>query len=208
MLSSILENVAMKNIIEYKNFKIQRIDRETKTGHKAFVLWFTGLSGSGKSTLASLTEKALFEDYNMLTYILDGDSLRSGLNQDLGFSVEDRAENIRRAAEVSKLLFECGVVVLSSFISPARKSRDNARKLFPKSRFIEVFVDCPLEVCERRDVKGLYTKARKGEIKDFTGIDSPFEAPKKPEIMVSTNTCNPKEGAKQIMQYLKEKNLL
>lgn len=198
----------MSNIIEYTDFKISRKEREKNNRHKAFVLWFTGLSGSGKSTLASLIEKRLFEEYNISTYILDGDSLRTGLNKDLGFSMEDRAENIRRASEVAKLLFDAGVVVLSSFISPSRKIRKEARNLFPADRFVETYVECPLDECEKRDVKGLYTKARKGEIKDFTGIDSPYEEPSKAEITINTDSCNPEEGVRKIIKYLETHNLL
>lgn len=155
-------------------------------GHEAVTVWFTGLSGSGKSTLAFAVEEALVAD-GVLAYVLDGDNVRFGLNRDLGFSPEDREENIRRIGEVCRLMTDAGVVVLSSFISPYVRDRDQVRALHPEDRFVEVFVDTPIEVCEARDVKGLYAKARAGEIGDFSGISAPYEAPGSPELRIDTS---------------------
>jgi len=154
-------------------------------GHSSLTVWFTGLSGSGKSTLAFAVEESLVAD-GVLAYVLDGDNVRFGLNRDLGFSPEDREENIRRIGEVCRLMTDAGVVVLSSFISPYLRDRDQVRALHPEGRFVEVFVDTPIEVCEQRDVKGLYAKARAGEIGDFSGISAPYEAPESPELRIDT----------------------
>lgn len=167
------------------DYKICREDREQKNGHKAACLWFTGLSGSGKSTLANLVELELCGK-NMRTYILDGDNIRKGLNKDLNFSEEGRVENIRRIGEVAKLMADAGLVVLAAFVSPFIKDRQMLRDLMG-DYFVEIFVDAPLEVCEQRDVKGLYKKARKGEISNFTGISSPFEAPRHPDVHIRTD---------------------
>jgi len=164
---------------------INQGDRQKLNGHGAFVIWFTGLSGSGKSTLASLLEAELYKK-GIRTYILDGDNIRTGLNKDLDFTDEGRVENIRRIGEVANLLVDAGVVVLSAFISPFEEDRQQVAGIVGKENFIEVFVDCPLEVCEQRDVKGLYAKARKGLIKNFTGIDSPFEVPESPGLVVKS----------------------
>ncbi len=174
----------MKNIIPH-NFHIQKNDRNKLNGHNSFVLWFTGLSGSGKSTIANQVEKELYKK-GIRTFSLDGDNIRHGLNKDLGFNAEDRQENLRRIAEVAKLFVESGTVVISSFISPLKKDRDMVKDLIGKGNFIEVFVNTSLEECERRDVKGLYKKARAGEIQDFTGINSPYEHPENPDIEVKT----------------------
>ena len=174
-----------ENIIPHDH-TIKVEDRIKKNGYKPKLIWFTGLSGSGKSTIAGVLETFLFEK-GCNTYILDGDNIRSGINRDLDFSETGRIENIRRIAEVSRLFVDAGLVVLTAFISPFRNERALARDLVGAENFIEVFVDCPLEVCEKRDVKGLYAKARKGLIKNFTGIDSPFEKPKNPDVRVNTN---------------------
>lgn len=163
---------------------ITREHRERLNGHKGTVVWFTGLSGSGKSTLANALEEALHAQ-GKRTYILDGDNIRQGLNKDLGFSDADRVENIRRAAEVAKLMMDAGIIVMTAFISPFRADREMARELIGQDHFIEVFVDTPLEVCEQRDPKGLYKKARSGLIPNMTGIDSPYETPLRPEYVVS-----------------------
>ncbi len=184
----------MENIIPHKH-SVTLDDRIEKNGHKPKLVWFTGLSGSGKSSLANALEQQL-HNRGLNTYILDGDNIRSGLNKDLDFSEESRKENIRRIAEVSKLFVDAGVVVLTAFISPFRENRKFAKELVGKEHFIEVFVDCPLEVCEARDVKGLYAKARAGEIPDFTGITSPFEEPENPDVIVKTNELSLEDSLK------------
>jgi len=180
--------------------KVTRADRVRLLGRQNKVLWFTGLSGSGKSTLAVEVEHALHEK-GILTFILDGDNVRHGLNKDLGFSKEDREENIRRIAEMTKLFYEAGVFVLVCFISPFRKERQLARKLIGDD-FVEIYVKCPLEVCEERDPKGLYSKARSGEIKEFTGISSPYEEPAGPEIVVETSRESISESVRNILSFL------
>ena len=173
-----------ENIIPHVH-EVSREERVAKNGHLPKVIWFVGLSGSGKSTLASELENRLFQK-GFNTYILDGDNIRSGLNNDLDFSSESRKENIRRISEVAKLFADAGTIVLTAFISPFEVDRKTARQLIGEQDFVEIYVDCPLEVCEERDVKGLYKKAREGKIKNFTGIDSPFEIPENPEIIVDT----------------------
>ncbi len=188
-----------KNIV-WHTTSIKREDREALLKQKGVVLWFTGLSGSGKSTVANALEKKLCEA-GKLTYLLDGDNIRHGLNRDLGFSVSHRIENIRRITEVSKLFVDAGIITLTAFISPLRRDRNRVRQLLG-SRFVEVFVDCSLEVCESRDPKGLYKRARTGEIKEFTGIDSPYEKPENPEIIVCTDIKSAGECAEEIISYL------
>ena len=175
----------MSNIHPIFDRLLSRAEREARIGQRAAVVWFTGLSGSGKSTIASSVERRLFE-LGYFPQVLDGDNIRTGINSNLGFSLDDRRENIRRIAEVAKLYVDSGVIVLSSFISPTREIRDLAREIIGPEDFLEVFVDTPLEVCEARDVKGLYAKARRGEIKGFTGIDSPYEAPEGPFLHLRT----------------------
>jgi len=181
--------------------KINEEDRNKLTGNRSFVIWFTGLSGSGKSTLANFLEQKLYNK-GILTYILDGDNIRTGLNKDLDFSDEGRNENIRRIGEVAKLMTDAGIVVLTAFISPFREDRKTVRELMNKNDFIEIYVKCDLKVCEERDVKGLYSKARAGEIKDFTGIDSPYEEPENPEFVVDTTESSVEESVERIYQYL------
>ena len=170
-------------------------------GHKGRVIWFTGLSGSGKSTIANLLEKRLHAE-GRHTYVLDGDNVRHGLNRDLGFTDADRVENIRRVAEVSRLMVDAGLIVLVSFISPFRAERQLARERVEDGEFVEVFVDTPLAEAEKRDVKGLYAKARAGELKNFTGIDSPYEAPESPEIRIDTTAMTPEDAAETIYGWL------
>ena len=165
------------------------------------MLWFTGLSGSGKSTIANLVEKKLHA-MGRHTFLLDGDNIRHGLNKDLGFTEADRVENIRRVGEVAKLMTDAGLIVLTAFISPFRAEREMVRNLLPEGEFLEVFIDTPLEVAEARDVKGLYKKARSGQLRNFTGIDSPYEAPENPEIRVATTEETPEEAAERIVDYL------
>lgn len=166
---------------------VARIDRERLKGHKGKVIWLTGLSGSGKSTLANLLEGELNRS-GRHTYLLDGDNLRLGLNSDLGFSIQDRAENIRRVAEVSRLMMDAGLIVITSFISPIRTERERARAIIGKDNFVEVYVNTPLTICEERDTKGLYRKARSGLLSNMTGINSPYEAPLSPSIIVDGST--------------------
>lgn len=186
------------------NFQISRAQKEKLNGHKSFVVWLTGFSGSGKSTIANALEVALF-DRGIRSFCLDGDNTRLGINKDLGFSSSDRTENIRRVAEMSKLFLESGTIVITSFISPLISDREMAKKIIGDSDFVEVFINCPLEICEERDVKGLYAKARRGEIKDFTGIDSPFEAPLKADIELYTNQNSIDECVEIILEKIKSK---
>ena len=186
--------------ITWHEATITRDDRERLGGHKAVVLWFTGLSGAGKSTLALAVEEALFEK-GCRTYVLDGDNVRHGLNKNLGFSPEDRTENIRRIGEVANLFNDAGVIALTAFISPYRADRDEARKVAGDS-FIEIYVKCDVEICEERDTKGLYKKARAGEIAEFTGISSPYEAPDRPEIRIDTTKETAEQAASRIVEHV------
>jgi len=180
---------------------LKREQKEKLNQQRAVVIWMVGLSGSGKSTLARSLENNLFE-MGYLTKLLDGDNLRSGINSNLGFTDEDRTENIRRAAEVSKLFADCGVVTICSLISPTAAIRSMAREVIGEELFYEVFINCPLEVCEQRDVKGLYAKARKGEIKKFTGIDAPFENPTKPSLEIRTDLHSIEECQAQLLDEI------
>lgn len=186
---------------------VKREHRERLLGQRGVTLWFTGLSGAGKSTLAVAVEEALHKLGN-LTYILDGDNIRSGINNNLSFSPEDRKENIRRIAEIAKLFREAGVITLTAFISPYREDRQLARDLAGTDDFIEVFVDASLETCEQRDPKGLYKKARAGEIPEFTGISAPYEAPESPELHVNTSTQSVEECVREIIGYLTAKGIV
>ncbi|KAB1066123.1 adenylyl-sulfate kinase [Salibacter halophilus] len=186
---------------------ISQADREKLNGHKGLLIWFTGLSGSGKSTVANLLERKLYEK-GIHTFILDGDNIRSGLNSDLDFSSESRKENIRRIGEVSNLFVNNGTVALSAFISPFRSDRDQVRNIVGSDRYLEIFVDCPLEVCEERDVKGLYKKARAGEISNFTGISSPFEAPENPDVHLRTDKESKEDCVTKIMDVILPKMAL
>ena len=168
---------------------------------KAQLIWFTGLSGAGKSTLAIALEKNLF-DRGFKTYLLDGDNVRQGLNKDLSFDDAARVENIRRVSEVAKLMIDSGVIVLSAFITPFHDDRERVKNLVGASNYIEVFAEAPLEVCEQRDVKGIYKKARKGEIKNFTGIDSPFEVPVNPDIVIPTSKLNIEESIEKLLRFI------
>lgn len=195
-----------KNIV-WHDHHVTKESRSKSKNQKPCVLWFTGLSGSGKSTVANAVEIKLNE-LNKHTYILDGDNVRLGLNKGLTFSDEDRIENIRRIGEVSKLFIDAGTIVLTAFISPFLKDRQQVRDLISENEFIEVFIDTPLEICESRDPKGLYKKARKGEIPNFTGISSPYEAPIKPEIHIKAGETTLEEAVEQILLYLRENNYL
>ncbi|GFO72377.1 adenylylsulfate kinase [Bathymodiolus japonicus methanotrophic gill symbiont] len=193
--------------VVWHQFTVSRKRREEKNHHKSVVLWFTGLSGSGKSTLAHAVEEKLYL-LGLNTFVLDGDNVRHGLNKDLGFSDRDRKENIRRISEAAKLMLEAGVITLTAFISPFKEEREMARSLMPHGDFIEIHCYCPLEVCETRDLKGLYKRARNGEIKDFTGISSPYEAPVKPELKVDTNSLSLEESAEQVIALLRDRHIL
>lgn len=195
-----------KNIV-WHDHHISKEERSRIKDQKPCILWFTGLSGSGKSTVANAAESRLAE-LNKHTYLLDGDNIRMGLNKGLGFSDEDRIENIRRIGEVSKLFVDAGIIILAAFISPFQKERDAVRSLVEEDEFIEVFIDTPLEVCESRDPKGLYKKARKGEIPNFTGISSPYEAPDKPEIHIINDKITIENVTQQIIDYLEDKGYL
>lgn len=188
---------------------VDRKIRETMLQQKGCTIWMTGFPSSGKSTLAFTLEHALVQR-NRLTYVLDGDNVRHGLNKNLGFSAEDREENIRRIGEVAKLFADAGFITITSFISPYRKDREIARTMHDEAGlfFMEIFVDAPIEICEQRDPKGLYKKARSGEIKGFTGIDDPYEPPENPELVIKTGELTPQEGAMKLLGYLVEKGYL
>ena len=192
--------MATENIFEQK-VDITKHNRSELKTQRPCVFWLTGLSGAGKSTIANALDKRLHE-LGKHTYLLDGDNVRHGLCQDLGFSEEDRVENLRRVAEVSKLMVDAGLIVISAFISPFKREREMARELFEQGEFIEVFIDTPLEIAEERDVKGLYKMARTGQIKDFTGIDSPYERPEKAELVISSAECSVADAVKQLLGVL------
>lgn len=194
----------MSSNIQWHHAVVTRPLREQLNKHKSFVLWFTGLSGAGKSTLAHRVEEMLFER-GCRTYVFDGDNVRHGLCSDLGFSIEHRHENIRRIGEMSKLFLDAGVIALTAFISPLRADRQMVRALMQEGDFIEVYCNAPLDVCEGRDVKGLYKKARQGVIPDFTGISSPYEAPEDPEIIVHTGRDGLETCAQQVIKLLEER---
>ncbi|HYC09594.1 MAG TPA: adenylyl-sulfate kinase, partial [Steroidobacteraceae bacterium] len=187
--------------VHWQALDVDKRLRARQKGQKACVLWLTGLSGAGKSTIANLIERKL-SAAGRHTYLLDGDNVRHGLNKDLGFTAQDRVENIRRVAEVSRLMVDAGLIVLVSFISPFRSERRMARELFAPGEFFEVFVDTPLAEAERRDVKGLYRKARRGELKNFTGIDSPYEVPEAPEIHIDTTAVSAEGAAERVIAHL------
>ena len=189
--------------ITWHESEVTKAQRQTRNGHQSVLIWFTGLSGSGKSTVSVALEKALFEDGKQ-TYRLDGDNVRHGLNKNLGFSPEDRQENIRRIGEVGKLMVDSGAITVTAFISPYKQDRDNVRQLFEEQEFIEVYTECSIETCEQRDPKGLYKKARTGEIPEFTGISAPYEPPENPEIIIDTEDNSVEASVNQILNYLKE----
>lgn len=183
-------------------------DRSAIKPHRPAVLWFTGLSGSGKSTIANLVELALNRDFRAHTYLLDGDNIRAGLNRDLGFSDADRVENIRRIGETARLFFDAGLIVLTAFISPFQQDRDSVRALLPPGGFFEIFVSCPFDLCEQRDPKGLYLKARAGQLKNFTGLDSPYEPPVQPELTLNSASDTPDICARQVIRFLQAADIL
>ena len=202
-----LTNQGASTNIAWHHASVDRATRAEQRGHRSAILWFTGLSGAGKSTLANAVNQALFER-GLATYVLDGDNVRHGLCKDLGFSDADREENIRRIGEVAKLFLDSGVIVLTAFVSPFRADRDKARSLVEDGDFIEVFCSADLGVCEERDTKGLYAKARAGEIKEFTGISSPYEAPEAPELSVDTGSAALEACVEQVVNALIERGVI
>ncbi len=192
-----------ENIVPH-NYQVSKADRQEQNGHNSFLMWFTGLSGSGKSTIANLVEREL-HDLGISTYVLDGDNIRRGINSNLSFSAEDRSENIRRIAHISNLMIDAGLVVLAAFVSPYKKDRENIRSIVKDINFVEIFINTSIEECERRDVKGLYKKARAGEIKNMTGISAPYEAPENPDVEIETEKMSTEEAVQSILNYIKPK---
>ena len=193
--------------IKWHHGRITKEDRRKLMKQRGVIIWLTGLSGSGKSTIAVELEHALVENKQQ-AYILDGDNIRHGLNKNLGFSPEDRSENIRRIGEVAKLFVDANIITITAFISPYREDRDSARALANEGEFIEVYVKCPLDVCEQRDTKGLYKKARAGEVKKFTGISAPYEEPSNPELTIDSSKLSVEESTRAILNYLEEKGFV
>ena len=191
----------------YHNATVTRQRREELNNHRSVVIWFTGLSGSGKSTLAHLVEEELYK-FNCRTFILDGDNVRHGLSSNLTFSDDDRKENIRRVGEAAKLIMEAGIIAMTALISPFKKDRNLIRQLLPQGDFIEIYCNASLEVCESRDVKGLYKRARAGEIKNYTGIDSPYEAPDNPELIIDIEKESLEESVVKVIDFLKSKEII
>lgn len=196
----------MENNLVWHHATVTRERREQQNNHKAVNLWFTGFSGSGKSTLAHAVEERLFQK-GCKTFVFDGDNVRHGLCGDLGFSQEDRSENIRRISEMVKLFLDAGVIAMTAFISPLREDRNKVRQLLGDENFIEVYCRCSIETCEKRDVKGLYKKARKGVIKDFTGISSPYEVPERPDVIIDTDEKSLGESVEEIIRFLEGKKV-
>ena len=195
-----------KNIVKH-SYSVNRDSRKKLKQHQSILLWFTGLSGSGKSTIANCVEQELHKN-SIHTYTLDGDNIRKGLNSDLSFSPEDRTENIRRIAETAHLMMDAGLVVLAAFVSPYRKDRDHIRKIIGDDSMVEIYINTSVEECERRDVKGFYKKARKGEIKNMTGISAPFESPLHPDIQINTEEVTIVDATKQIINFINPKLIL
>jgi len=193
--------------IIWHNGHISRSDRHSLNGHKSALIWFSGLSAAGKSTISYEVEKMLFKQ-GIRTYVLDGDNIRHGLNANLGFSLDDRRENIRRIAEVSKLMVDAGIFVLASFISPYREDRESVRCLFSGDNFVEIYVRCSIEECERRDPKGLYKKAHAGLINGYTGISAPYEEPERPDLVINTELLTVEESASRVMTLLSEQDFI
>lgn len=201
------DNSKKSSNVVWHHATVTRARRESLTGHGSAILWFTGLSSAGKSTLAHAVEEHLHQA-GCLTFVFDGDNVRHGLCSDLGFTAADRDENIRRVGEMTKLFLEAGVIALTAFISPFRAERDRVRSLVPHGDFLEIFCHCPLEVCEERDVKGLYKRARAGEIKDFTGISSPYEEPEQPELVVETGSLTVEDSVARVLDFLRERGVI
>jgi len=202
-----MEEMAKKNNVTWFNGYVSREDRENLHGHKGAVIWFTGLPASGKSTIAHLVEKELHRR-GCSTYVLDGDNVRHGLCSDLSYSSKDRAENIRRIGEMVKLFVDAGIIVLTAFISPYDKDRQKVRSLFTDEQFLEVYVDCPLEVCAARDQKGIYARAKAGVIKEFTGISAPYEPPENPELVIHSYKENATEAAERVINLIERRKIV
>ena len=202
-----IKNELTSTNVVWHNATVTRARRETQNGHRGAIIWFTGLSGSGKSTLAHAVEEALHQR-GCRTFVLDGDNVRHGLCGDLGFSAEDRVENIRRVGEMAKLFMEAGVIVLTAFISPYRADRERVRGLVEQGDFLEIYCDTAIDICETRDVKGLYKKARAGKIAEFTGISSPYEIPAKPELTVNTGTAKLTDCVGQVVNEMAQRGLI
>jgi adenylylsulfate kinase len=193
-------------VVVWQEASVTRADRERLARHRGCTIWFTGLSGSGKSTLAHALERELWVR-GVRTYVLDGDNIRCGLNADLGFALDDRRENVRRIGEVAKLFTDAGVVVAAALISPYRSDRDGVRRMIGPDDFVEVFVDAPLQVCEQRDPKGLYARARAGQLDAFTGISAPYEPPDAPDIVIRTDRCTRSQGVAEILTVLQQRGI-
>ena len=193
----------MSNIIPH-DYRIGKEDRNALNTHRSFLIWFTGLSGSGKSTVANAVESKLFEN-GVRTYVLDGDNIRNGINKGLTFSPEDRKENIRRVGEIANLFVDAGMVVLAAFVSPYREDRENVKAIVGEDKFVEIYVNTSIEECEKRDVKGLYKKARRGEIKNLTGIDAPYEAPLEPTLEIDTASLTIEEAVSKVLDAISVK---
>jgi adenylylsulfate kinase len=204
LLNKEVDHRYMNSNTVHQSYKITKTNREKLHGHKSYLIWFTGLSGSGKSTLANLVEKELYKK-GLSTYTLDGDNIRKGINKNLSFTPEDRTENIRRVGEIANLMIDAGVITLAAFISPYTKDRQSVMQIVGLENFIEIYVNTSIEECERRDVKGLYEKARKGEIKDMTGISAPYEAPTNPDLEIVTDDQSIEESVNQLLEFLSQK---
>jgi adenylylsulfate kinase len=199
--------MSKKNNVIWHDVHVEKADRNRLNNHKSGLIWFTGLSASGKSTIAHYVEKKLFER-GIRTYVLDGDNVRHGLNSNLGFSPEDRKENLRRIVELSKLFVDAGILVLAAFISPYKKDREYIRKRFENDNFLEIYVKCSVEECEKRDPKGQYKKAREGIIKNYTGISAPYEEPDNPNLIIETEKIDLASSVKQVLELLDKKNII
>jgi adenylylsulfate kinase len=201
------KDLGKKNNLTWFNGHVARGDREKNHGHKGMAVWFTGLSASGKSTVAHNLEKLLFAR-GCSTYVFDGDNVRHGLCSDLGFAAEDRSENIRRIGEMVKLFVDAGIIAITAFISPSKQARERIRSLIDADRFLEIHVDCPVEVCEIRDKKGIYVKARAGIIKNFTGISAPYEIPENPDLVIRSDKEDAMDSAKRVLDLLEQQNII
>ncbi len=197
----------MENHIRWHNGFVNRRDRNRLNNHKSGLIWFTGLPSSGKSTIAHLVEKYLFEE-GIRTYVLDGDNVRHGLNSNLGFSRDDRYENLRRIVELSKLMVDAGLIVLASFVSPYKEDRKYVKERFQSDNFLEIYVKCSIEECEKRDPKGNYKKARAGIIQNYTGISAPYEEPENPDLIIDTENLDLETSVKEVLKLLREKNFI